>query len=761
MSNQSSTVAETVALAKKVYESLKKNVPVARQKLGRPLTLAEKILFSHQYVITGDVVRGKTTLSLAPDRVAMQDATAQMALLQYMVTERPTVAVPSSIHCDHLIQARVGSDKDLLKAVDENKEVYEFLRSAGAKYGIDFWDAGSGIIHQVVLEQYAFPGGLIIGTDSHTPNAGGLGMLAIGVGGADAVDVMAGQPWSLQNPKLIGIHLTGKLSGWASAKDVILKVAGLLTVKGGTNKIVEYFGPGTESISCTGKATITNMGAELGATTSVFPYDSRMASYLKATKRAEVVALADAHKEFLTADPEVIADPKKFYDEVVEINLSELEPQYVGPHTPDLLRKVSEMAAAVKENNYPTTISSALIGSCTNSSYEDISRSASLVRQAKKHGVKVKTKLLVTPGSDQVFQTIQRDGFMQDFLDVGATVLANACGPCIGQWKRDDIKDGTPNVIVTSYNRNFRQRNDGNAETLAFIGSPEMVTVAAFGGSIAFNPATDTVTDKDGKPFKFEPPTGDELPPTGYVFSQFGLIAPNPSEEERKKLTVQFSPTSDRLAPIETFAPWDGKDLTGLPVLMKAKGKCTTDHISQAGPWLKFRGHLPNISNNMFIGATNAFTGETGKGLNVLTGEKSVPYPEIGKYYRSQKQGWVVVGDENYGEGSSREHAAMSPRYLGCRAVIVKSFARIHETNLIKQGVLPLIFVDPTSYDVIEETDRVSLVGLAKLKPGEHVTAKVTKADGSVREIALKHALNDEQIGWFNAGSALNTLRPK
>jgi len=745
-------------VAKKLYTGLDAKIAEVRKQFGRPLTLTDKILFSHiARWPTEKLVRGKSFLHLHPDRVAMQDATAQMAILQFMVTERDTVAVPSSVHCDHLVQAHVGAKKDLLRAFDENKEVYDFLMSACQKYGIDFWKPGSGIIHQVVLEQYGFPGGLIIGTDSHTPNAGGLGLVAVGVGGADAVDVMAGEAWGVLNPKVVGIKLTGKLSGWAAPKDVILKVAGMLTVKGGTNKIIEYFGPGAESISCTGKATITNMGAELGATTSVFPYDARMAAYLRATTRAEVADLADKVAAHLRADPEVMADPKKHYDEFYEIDLSTLEPQWVGPHTPDLLRTAAAMKEAVKKESYPDEIRFALIGSCTNSSYEDISRAAHVAKQAKDKGLKVKVPLMVTPGSDQVYQTIQRDGFMKIFEEVGATVLANACGPCIGQWKRDDIKKGERNTIVTSYNRNFAKRNDDNPETLAFIGSPELVTAVAFAGKISFNPVTDTVGS--GGKFKFAEPTGAELPPAGYVFSREGFAGP-PSLTERKKLSVVIAPTSDRLTPIEIFQPWDGKELSELPIVLKAKGKCTTDHISPAGSWLKYRGHLPNISNNMFCGAINAFTGEAGKGTNVVTGAKSVPYHEIAKDYKGKGLGWVVIGDENYGEGSSREHAAMSPRFLGCRAVIVKSFARIHETNLKKQGVLPFTFADPAAYDAIGENDRISIVGLANLKPGSKVTLKVKSSSGE-KSFDLKHSFTDEEVRWFKAGSALNIFNPK
>lgn len=752
--------ASDFELIERLYKTFEAKHEEARQKLGRALTLTDKILYSHMGSFPSELpVRGKSHVSLLPDRVAMQDATAQMALLQFMVTARDTVAVPTTIHCDHLIQARVGSEKDLLKALDENKEVYEFLRSASERYGIGFWKAGAGIIHQVVLEQYAFPGGMMIGTDSHTPNAGGLGMVAVGVGGADAVDVMAGQPWGLLNPKLIGVRLTGKLSGWSSPKDVILKVAGLLTVKGGTSKIIEYFGPGAESISCTGKATITNMGAELGATTSIFPYDKRMSAYLRATERKNVADLADKYAAYLTADPEVSQDPSKYYDEIVEIDLSKLEPGWVGPHTPDLYRTATEMKQAVTSDDFADEIRVALIGSCTNSSYEDISRAGDIARQAKERGLKIKVSLLVTPGSDQIFKTIERDGLLKTFTDVGATVLANACGPCIGQWKRDDIKQGEKNTIVTSYNRNFKKRNDGNSETAAFIGSPELVTAVAFGGRLSFNPATDELTDAQGKRFMFVEPKGSELPPSGFVFSKEGLIPVNSDVGARRKIKVEISPNSDRLSFLEPFAAWDGKDIENLPVLMKAAGKCTTDHISQAGPWLKYRGHLQNISENMFIGAINAFSGEAGKGLNVLTGERGQSYPDIAKHYKSKGLGWVAVGDENYGEGSSREHAAMSPRFLGCRAVIVKSFARIHETNLIKQGVLPVTFRDPAAYDAIGETDRISILGVTGLQPGSSLTLRIHKGDGH-EDFPLAHALTEEQIAWFKAGSALNALRP-
>lgn len=746
-------------LIEKVYKGLEKAHADARKRLGRPLTYTEKILFSHMYRWPNELVRGKTQLELKPDRVAMQDATAQMAILQFSTAGQDQVAVPTTIHCDHLINAYKGAKSDLLQAVDENEEVYSFLASSGQRYGMGFWKPGAGIIHQVVLEQYAFPGGMMIGTDSHTPNAGGLGMIACGVGGADAVDVMVGDAWGVTNPKLVGVHLTGKLNGWTAPKDIILKVAGLLTVKGGTGKIVEYFGPGAESISCTGKATITNMGAELGATTSLFAYDKKMGEYLRKTEREDVAKLADKYAEFLRADPEVTADPKKYYDEVIEIDLNKLEPGWVGPHTPDLYRTASEMKAAVTKEGYPDKISVALIGSCTNSSYEDISRAASIAKQALDRGLKTKISFMVTPGSEQVYNTIERDGLLKILTDAGGTVLANACGPCIGQWTRDDIKKGEKNTIVTSYNRNFAKRNDGNAETNCFIGSPELVTAMAFSGSLSFNPLTDPLVDSKGQKFMFTEPKGDELPKGGYVKGLSGYIAPIDDVAARRKLKIAIDPKSDRLEMLAPFSEWDGKDFIDLPVLMKAKGKCTTDHISQAGPWLKYRGHLTNISDNMFIGAINFFTGETGKGTNVLTGEKSIAYPEVAKSYKKAGIGWVAVGDENYGEGSSREHAAMSPRYLGCKVVLVKSFARIHETNLKKQGVLPLRFENPADYDLIGETDRLSFLGLKDLKPGSKVTVVAKSPDGKEKKFTVLHTMTDEQLGWFKAGSALNLIR--
>lgn len=744
--------------AEQFYSKYADRVREARGYHGRPLTYAEKVIFSHiARWPEQKPVRGSTTLFFRPDRIAMQDATAQMAVLQFSVTGRRNAAVPVTIHCDHLIRAEEGAGPDLGRARSENREVYDFLATAAKRYGMGFWGPGSGIIHQVVLEQYAFPGGMMLGTDSHTPNAGGLGMIAIGVGGADAVEVMADAPWGLMNPKLVGIKLTGKLGGWAAPKDVILKVAGLLTVKGGTGRIIEYFGPGTENISATGKATITNMGAELGATTSIFPFDARMDAYLKATAREGVAAWAQRFAADLRADPEVEAEPLKYFDEVYEIDLGRLEPQWVGPHTPDLLREVSAMKEAISVEGYPEDIRYALIGSCTNSSYEDMTRAASIARQAAERGMKTKIPLLVTPGSEQVFRTVERDGLLGVFARVGATVLANACGPCIGQWKRNDIQSGQVNTIVTSYNRNFRKRNDGNVETMAFMSSPEVVTAMAFSGRLSFNPLRDSLTDKDGREFRFSAPEGLELPSAGYVFSTEGFVPPPEDEEERARVRIAVSPDSERLALLEPFEAWNGKDLDGLLVLLKAQGKCTTDHISQAGPWLKYRGHLARISDNCFLGAVNAFTGEAGTGKNVLTDECGLPFPEIAKCYKSRGRSWVVFGEENYGEGSSREHAAMSPRFLGCRAVVVKSFARIHETNLKKQGILPLCFVNPADYDRIEEYDVVT-IRLSHLKPGSPVTVELQKKSGESVEILTVHSMTEVEIGWFEAGSALNML---
>lgn len=744
-------------LISSVYARLPQAVERARRLLGRPLTLAEKILLAHLDAKHEEApVRGESVVELWPDRVAMQDATAQMALLQFMLAQRATVAVPTTIHCDHLIRAYAGASEDLQTAFGENQEVYDFLRTASQRYGIGFWQPGSGIIHQVVLENYAFPGGLMIGTDSHTPNAGGLGMIAIGVGGADASDVMLGMPWSVRWPRLIGVRLTGRLSGWTAPKDIILKLAGILSVKGGTGKIVEYFGPGTASISCTGKGTITNMGAEMGATTSVFPFDERMAAYLESTGRKEVARRAQEIQEHLTPDPEVEREPEKYYDEIIEINLSELEPHLVGPHTPDLARPVSKMKEAIEKEGYPDEIRVALIGSCTNSSYEDLTRAASLARQAVEKGLKAKVPFLVTPGSEQVRATIERDGLLKVLQDSRAKVLANACGPCIGQWRRDDVKRGEKNTIVTSFNRNFPRRNDGNPETLAFIGSPEIVTALAFAGKLSFDPLTDALS-VNGKTFRFAAPTGEELPPLGFERGQEGFIPP---ASDGSLAEVLIHPDSERLQKLTPFDPWDGRDFERLPILVKAKGKCTTDHISPAGPWLRFRGHLDKISDNMFLGAVNAFSGEAGKGLNLLTGERQA-FAKIARHYKSKGLDWVVVGAENYGEGSSREHAAMSPRYLGCRAVIAKSFARIHETNLKKQGVLPLVLDTPADYEKFGERDRISFPGLSGLAPGKRLRAVIHHDSHEEDEIVLRHSLTEEEIEWFKAGSAINLLRKR
>ncbi len=743
-------------LIERLYTQLPGRVDTGRQRLGRPLTYAEKVLFNHMRDAERQgLERGVDYGEYYPDRVAMQDATAQMALLQFMTARLPRVAVPTTVHCDHLIQAHVAAAEDLRNAIDTNREVYDFLSSVSAKFGIGFWKPGSGIIHQVVLEHYAFPGAFIIGTDSHTPNAGGIGAVAVGVGGADAVDVMVGGPFGVRVPKLIGVRLTGTLNGWTSAKDVILKLAGILTVKGGTGAIVEYFGPGTASLSATGKGTVCNMGAELGATCSLFPYDDRMATYLKATGREAVADLADRYAEHLRADDAVDSDPERYFDRVVEIDLSTLEPHIVGPHTPDLARPVSQMGADAAREGYPVELTNALVGSCTNSSYEDMSRAALVAREAAAHGLKAAVPLLVTPGSEQIRATIERDGQLDALQAIGATVLANACGPCIGQWRRDDIEPGTRNSILTSYNRNFPRRNDGNAETLAFIASPELVVAQALSGRLDFNPITDSLTGADGTPFKLEPPDGaDELPARGFDEGESGFVPP-PADGSGVEVVVR--PDSDRLQLLEPFPAWDGNDFTDLPVLMKAKGKCTTDHISAAGPWLRYRGHLENISGNLFLGATNAFTGESGIGLDVLDGSRR-PYPEIAKHYGQAGVGWVAVGDENYGEGSSREHAAMEPRFRGAKAILVRSFARIHETNLKKQGLLPLTFADPASYDLIREDDRVEVVGLAGLAPGRPVHVVLRHADGTSDEFDTTHTMSDEHITWFRAGSALNIL---
>ena len=745
----------SMELAKALYAKMPDACAKAKAKFGRALTLTEKILVSHaDNFETQTWERGKAMLALRPDRVAMQDATAQMAMLQFMQAGKKKVAVPSTIHCDHLIRAEMGSEKDLLRAMDENKEVYNFLASAAKKYGIGFWKPGAGIIHQVVLENYAFPGCLIIGTDSHTPNGGGLGGLAIGVGGADAGEVMAGLPWEVLHPKLIGVKLTGKLSGWASPKDVILYLCGLLTVKGGTNKIVEYFGPGAETISATGKGTICNMGAELGATTSVFPFDQKMVAYMNITDRADLANLALTNKALLVADPEVYQSPEKHYDQIVEVDLSKLEPHVVGPHTPDLARPLSKLAAEAKEKGYPVQLKAALIGSCTNSSYEDISRSAHIAQQGLKAGLKAKTSFLVSPGSERIYHTMKRDGFLDTFEQLGGTVLSNSCGPCIGQWKRADGVKGKADSIVSSFNRNFPGRNDGISETLSFLASPEVVTAYALSGDLGFDPVNQKLKSADGKEFKLEPPVGEELPAKGFAKGEEGFVAP---AEKGDQLAVDIPSTSERLQLLKPFPRWDGKDFEKLPLLIKTKGKTTTDHISPAGPWLKFRGHLDKISDNMFLGANSAFASEPGKGTNVLTGESNQTIAQIARAYKSKGIGSIVVGDENYGEGSSREHAAMSPRFLNVRAVITKSFARIHETNLKKQGILPLTFADAKDYDKIEMNDRLSVVDLANLAPGKPVTVIVHKATGDVK-IQANHSMTAQQITWFKAGSALNAL---
>ncbi|MBA5865772.1 MAG: aconitate hydratase [Nitrospira sp. CR1.3] len=743
-------------LAKQLYTKMPDVFAKARKKFGRGLTLAEKILVSHADNFDTQVWdRGKAMLALRPDRVAMQDATAQMAMLQFMQAGKKKAAVPSTIHCDHLIRAEMGSEKDLLRAMDENKEVYNFLASAARKYGIGFWKPGAGIIHQVVLENYAFPGCLIIGTDSHTPNGGGLGGLAIGVGGADAGEVMAGLPWEVLHPKLIGVRLTGKLSGWASPKDVILYLCGLLTVKGGTNKIVEYFGPGAETISATGKGTICNMGAELGATTSVFPFDQKMVAYMTITDRADLANFSQSHKDLLVADPEVYQSPEKHYDQIVEVDLSKLEPHVVGPHTPDLARPISKLAAEAKEKGYPVELKAALIGSCTNSSYEDISRSAHIARQGLKAGLKAKASFLVSPGSERIYHTMKRDGFLDTFEQLGGTVLSNSCGPCIGQWKRADGVKGKADSIVSSFNRNFPGRNDGINETLSFLASPEVVTAYALSGNLGFDPVNQKLKSADGKEFKLEPPQGEELPAKGFAKGEEGFVAP---AENGDTLTVDIPPTSERLQLLQPFPRWDGKDFEKLPLLIKTKGKTTTDHISPAGPWLKFRGHLDKISDNMFLGANNAFASEPGKGTDVLTGETGLTIAQIARRYKGKGIGSVVVGDENYGEGSSREHAAMSPRFLNVRVVLTKSFARIHETNLKKQGILALTFADPKDYEKIEQQDRISVTGLNSLAPGKPVQVTIHKTDGNALTIQANHSITEQQIAWFKAGSALNAL---
>ena len=743
-------------LIRKVYDLLPGKVAAARSLLGRPLTLGEKTLYSHAYETpTKGYTRGHDYVNFSPDRVAMQDATAQMALLQFSTCGRDKVAVPSTVHCDHLIQAKTGAQQDLATALDVNKEVYDFLSSISNKYGIGFWRAGAGIIHQVVLENYAFPGGMMIGTDSHTPNAGGLGMIAIGVGGADAVDVMAGLAWELKMPKLIGVKLTGKMSGWTSAKDIILKVAGILTVKGGTGAIVEYFGEGAESLSCTGKATICNMGAEIGATCSMFAYDEKMADYLNGTNRAEISELANKVKDDLRSDKEVYENPEAFYDQLIEINLSELEPYVNGPFTPDLATPISQMAAAVKEHGWPDEVEVALIGSCTNSSYEDISRSAFIARNAMGKGLKAKSEFTITPGSEMVRYTIERDGMLATFDQMGGIVLANACGPCIGQWARHVDDPNKKNTIITSFNRNFAKRNDGLSSTHAFVASPEIVTAIAIAGSLSFNPLKDKLKNDKGEEVMLDEPQGYEMPPKGFDVKDPGYEAP---AADGSKVQVIVSPTSDRLQLLAPFAAWDGTDMMGLKLLIKAFGKCTTDHISMAGPWLKFRGHLDNISNNMLIGAINAFNMETNTVKNQLTGVYGA-VPDTARAYKAQGLGSIVVGDENYGEGSSREHAAMEPRHLGVRAILVKSFARIHETNLKKQGMLAITFADKTDYDKIQEDDNIDIIGLTHFAADVPLTLLLNHKDGTRDSIKVNHTYNDQQIEWFKAGGALNVIR--
>jgi aconitate hydratase len=746
-----------IEMIRKVYSNFPGRVAAARKVVGRPLTLSEKILYAHlwQGEPSQAYERGKSYVDFAPDRVAMQDATAQMALLQFMQAGRSKVAVPSTVHCDHLIVAKSGSKEDLNKAVTESKEVFDFLASVSNKYGIGFWKPGAGIIHQVVLENYAFPGGMMIGTDSHTVNAGGLGMVAIGVGGADACDVMAGLPWELKFPKLIGVKLTGKLNGWAAPKDVILKVAGILTVKGGTGAIVEYFGEGATSMSCTGKGTICNMGAEIGATTSTFGYDESMSRYLQATGRAEVAKMADAIKEHLTADPEVYANPAAYFDQLIEIDLSTLEPHLNGPFTPDLATPISKMKEEAAKHNWPTKVEVGLIGSCTNSSYEDISRAVSLARQVAEKGLKTKAQFTITPGSEQVRYTIDRDGFLATFDKIGATVFANACGPCIGMWDRMGAEKQERNTIVHSFNRNFAKRADGNPNTLAFVASPELVTALAIAGDLTFNPITDTLINEKGEKVKLDPPSGYELPPKGFAVDDPGYQAP---AEDGSKVEVLVDPKSNRLQLLDPFPAWEGIDLKGLKLLIKAKGKCTTDHISMAGPWLKFRGHLDNISNNLLIGAVNYFNEKTDSVKNQLTGEYGT-VPKTQRAYKAAGIGTIVVGDENYGEGSSREHAAMEPRHLGVRAVLVKSFARIHETNLKKQGMLALTFANKDDYDKILEDDTIDIIGLTSFTPGKPLHIVLHHANGATETIEVNHSYNEQQIEWFKAGGALNIIR--
>lgn len=750
-------MAFDIEMIKAVYSKMPSRIAAARALTGKALTLTEKILYSHLWegFPTITFTRGNSYVDFAPDRVAMQDATAQMALLQFMQAGRPQVAVPSTVHCDHLIEAKVASTTDLKVAVDKNKEVYDFLSSVSDKYGIGFWKPGAGIIHQVVLENYAFPGGMMIGTDSHTVNAGGLGMIAIGVGGADACDVMAGLAWELKFPKLIGVKLTGKLNGWTSAKDVILKVAGILTVKGGTGCVVEYFGDGATSMSCTGKGTICNMGAEIGATTSTFGYDDSMARYLESTDRADVASLANQVREHLTGDPEVYANPEKYFDQVIEIDLDTLEPYLNGPFTPDLATPISKMKEMAEKNGWPTKVEVGLIGSCTNSSYEDIARAASLAKQVSAKGLKTKAQFTITPGSELVRYTIERDGFIDTFNSIGATVFSNACGPCIGQWARPGAEKAERNTIVHSFNRNFAKRADGNPNTFAFVASPEIVTALAIAGDLTFNPLTDYLVNENGEKVYLEAPTGDELPKQGFSVEDAGYQAP---AEDGSQVQVKVSPTSDRLQLLDPFSAWEGTDLTDLKLLIKAKGKCTTDHISMAGPWLKYRGHLDNISNNMLIGAVNFYNDKTDYVKSQLNGQYDT-VPNTQRAYKAAKVGTIVVGDTNYGEGSSREHAAMEPRHLGVRAILVKSFARIHETNLKKQGMLALTFSNDSDYDTIQENDTISIKGLTSFASDKPLTIELSHADGSKDKFLVNHTYNDQQIEWFKAGGALNIIR--
>ncbi|MDD2247163.1 MAG: aconitate hydratase [Proteiniphilum sp.] len=746
-----------IDMIREVYEDLPAKIKQVREILQRPLTYTEKIFFSHLSpgVQVKKYKRATDYVDFAPDRVAMQDATAQMALLQLMNSGRTSVAVPSTVHCDHLIQAYQNATTDLETAKVTNKEVYEFLKDVSNKYGIGFWKPGAGIIHQVVFENYAFPGGMMIGTDSHTPNAGGLGMIAIGVGGADAVDVMAGLPWELKMPKLIGVKLTGKLSGWSAPKDVILKLAGILTVKGGTNAVIEYFGEGAETLPATGKGTICNMGAEVGATTSIFPFDEKSAIYLESTGRKDLADAARGLMEYLQPDPEVVANPEKYYDQLIEIDLSELEPHINGPFTPDATYTISEFGDAVRKNNYPRRMEVGLIGSCTNSSYEDLTRAASIVNQAREDGVPVKARFLINPGSEQIRYTAERDGILKIFEDAGATVIANACGPCIGQWKRDDVADNRVNSIVTSFNRNFARRNDGNPNTHAFVASPELVAALTIAGDLCFNPLTDTLTNEKGEQVKLSEPVGIELPPRGYEVKDTGYVVPS---GEGKNVVITIDPDSKRLQKLEPFPVWDGEDYTEMPLLIKVKGKCTTDHISMAGPWLRFRGHLDNISDNMLIGAVNAFNDRTNAVLNPETLEYT-PVPKLARMFKSKGLGSIVVAEENYGEGSSREHAAMEPRHLNVKVILVKSFARIHETNLKKQGMLALTFVNKDDYIKVQERDKISVKGLKEFAPGKNMMIELLHADGTKDNFEASHTYNKQQIEWFKAGSALNAMR--